>query len=126
MHENKLCDQLFIFSHFFVFLPEMLVLETKAPQPAVKTLGKDARPCEAFPGFLANLNISFSLFLKAMNMYTVTLSGPAPWGFRLQGGKDFSMPLTVSRVRNQFLPPHFLCSLSFQEFCLMIILVSHS
>lgn len=35
-----------------------------------------------------------------MNVYTVTLSGPAPWGFRLQGGKDFSMPLTVSRVRN--------------------------
>ncbi|XP_047209482.1 PDZ and LIM domain protein 7 isoform X2 [Girardinichthys multiradiatus] len=33
-----------------------------------------------------------------MNMYTVTLSGPAPWGFRLQGGKDFSMPLTVSRL----------------------------
>ncbi|MEQ2193565.1 PDZ and LIM domain protein 7 [Xenoophorus captivus] len=35
---------------------------------------------------------------EAMNMYTVTLSGPAPWGFRLQGGKDFSMPLTVSRL----------------------------
>uniref|UniRef100_A0A3Q3H1X4 PDZ and LIM domain protein 7 n=1 Tax=Labrus bergylta TaxID=56723 RepID=A0A3Q3H1X4_9LABR len=33
-----------------------------------------------------------------MNAYTVTLSGPAPWGFRLQGGKDFSMPLTVSRL----------------------------
>lgn len=35
---------------------------------------------------------------EAMNVYTVTLSGPAPWGFRLQGGKDFSMPLTVSRL----------------------------
>uniref|UniRef100_A0A3Q0RG47 PDZ and LIM domain 7 n=1 Tax=Amphilophus citrinellus TaxID=61819 RepID=A0A3Q0RG47_AMPCI len=33
-----------------------------------------------------------------MNMYSVTLNGPAPWGFRLQGGKDFSMPLTVSRL----------------------------
>lgn len=33
-----------------------------------------------------------------MSLYSVTLSGPAPWGFRLQGGKDFSMPLTVSRV----------------------------
>ncbi|XP_020784727.2 PDZ and LIM domain protein 7 isoform X2 [Boleophthalmus pectinirostris] len=33
-----------------------------------------------------------------MNIYSVTLSGPAPWGFRLQGGKDFSMPLTVSRL----------------------------
>lgn len=35
---------------------------------------------------------------EAMNIYCVTLSGPAPWGFRLQGGKDFSMPLTVSRL----------------------------
>ncbi|KAM8760515.1 PDZ and LIM domain protein 5-like [Acanthopagrus schlegelii] len=30
--------------------------------------------------------------------YSVTLSGPAPWGFRLQGGKDFAMPLTISRL----------------------------
>uniref|UniRef100_A0A671UU16 PDZ and LIM domain 7 n=1 Tax=Sparus aurata TaxID=8175 RepID=A0A671UU16_SPAAU len=35
---------------------------------------------------------------EAMNVYSVNLSGPAPWGFRLQGGKDFSMPLTVSRL----------------------------
>ncbi|XP_072549063.1 PDZ and LIM domain protein 7 isoform X4 [Salminus brasiliensis] len=35
---------------------------------------------------------------EAMNVYCVTLAGPAPWGFRLQGGKDFSMPLTVSRL----------------------------
>ncbi|KAK1161269.1 PDZ and LIM domain protein 7-like [Acipenser oxyrinchus oxyrinchus] len=33
-----------------------------------------------------------------MDVYSVTLEGPAPWGFRLQGGKDFSMPLTVSRL----------------------------
>ncbi|PWA20105.1 hypothetical protein CCH79_00017690 [Gambusia affinis] len=33
-----------------------------------------------------------------MSCYTVTLPGPGPWGFRLQGGKDFNMPLTVSRV----------------------------
>uniref|UniRef100_A0A8C5GK11 PDZ domain-containing protein n=1 Tax=Gouania willdenowi TaxID=441366 RepID=A0A8C5GK11_GOUWI len=43
-------------------------------------------------------DISLFLSLKAMNMYSITLSGPAPWGFRLQGGKDFSMPLTVSRL----------------------------
>ncbi|XP_066572652.1 PDZ and LIM domain protein 7 isoform X6 [Amia ocellicauda] len=35
---------------------------------------------------------------EAMNVYCVALKGPAPWGFRLQGGKDFSMPLTVSRL----------------------------
>ncbi|XP_016518982.1 LIM domain-binding protein 3-like [Poecilia formosa] len=33
-----------------------------------------------------------------MSCYTVTLAGPGPWGFRLQGGKDFNMPLTVSRI----------------------------
>ncbi|XP_036211846.1 LIM domain-binding protein 3 isoform X6 [Myotis myotis] len=30
--------------------------------------------------------------------YSVTLAGPGPWGFRLQGGKDFNMPLTISRI----------------------------
>jgi len=35
---------------------------------------------------------------EAMNVYSINLTGPAPWGFRLQGGKDFSMPLTVSRL----------------------------
>jgi len=31
--------------------------------------------------------------------HTVTLAGPSPWGFRLVGGRDFSTPLTISRVR---------------------------
>uniref|UniRef100_A0A3Q3SNB2 PDZ and LIM domain 5a n=1 Tax=Mastacembelus armatus TaxID=205130 RepID=A0A3Q3SNB2_9TELE len=30
--------------------------------------------------------------------YSVTVTGPAPWGFRLQGGKDFNMPLSISRL----------------------------
>ncbi|XP_059687378.1 PDZ and LIM domain protein 2 [Gavia stellata] len=29
---------------------------------------------------------------------TVTLSGPAPWGFRITGGRDFRKPITVSKV----------------------------
>ncbi|XP_007897512.1 LIM domain-binding protein 3 isoform X3 [Callorhinchus milii] len=33
-----------------------------------------------------------------MSTYSVSLTGPAPWGFRLQGGKDFNMPLTISRI----------------------------
>ncbi|XP_059505832.1 PDZ and LIM domain protein 5a isoform X5 [Stegostoma tigrinum] len=33
-----------------------------------------------------------------MSNYSVCLQGPAPWGFRLQGGKDFNMPLTISRL----------------------------
>ncbi|KAM4709169.1 PDZ and LIM domain protein 5 isoform 3-T3 [Discoglossus pictus] len=35
-----------------------------------------------------------------MSNYTVSLVGPAPWGFRLQGGKDFNMPLTISRLND--------------------------
>uniref|UniRef100_A0A4W3I4I5 PDZ and LIM domain 5a n=1 Tax=Callorhinchus milii TaxID=7868 RepID=A0A4W3I4I5_CALMI len=33
-----------------------------------------------------------------MSNYSVSLTGPSPWGFRLQGGKDFNMPLTISRL----------------------------
>ncbi|XP_014034871.1 LIM domain-binding protein 3 isoform X2 [Salmo salar] len=33
-----------------------------------------------------------------MATYTVTLNGSAPWGFRLHGGKDFNMPLTISKI----------------------------
>ncbi|KAM5191338.1 PDZ and LIM domain protein 5 isoform 2-T2 [Mantella aurantiaca] len=35
-----------------------------------------------------------------MSKYSVSLVGPAPWGFRLQGGKDFNMPLTISRLND--------------------------
>lgn len=30
----------------------------------------------------------------------MSLVGPAPWGFRLQGGKDFNMPLTISNLKD--------------------------
>ncbi|XP_063067764.1 PDZ and LIM domain protein 5b isoform X2 [Engraulis encrasicolus] len=33
-----------------------------------------------------------------MSSYSVSLIGPSPWGFRLQGGKDFCMPLTISKL----------------------------
>lgn len=33
-----------------------------------------------------------------MDSFKVVLEGPAPWGFRLQGGKDFNVPLSISRV----------------------------
>ncbi|XP_048885713.1 PDZ and LIM domain protein 4-like [Brienomyrus brachyistius] len=29
---------------------------------------------------------------------TVILNGPSPWGFRLVGGRDFSTPLTISKI----------------------------
>ncbi|KAM6361255.1 LOW QUALITY PROTEIN: PDZ and LIM domain protein 5 [Alca torda] len=34
-----------------------------------------------------------------MSNYSVFV-GPAPWGFRLQGGKDFNMPLAISRLND--------------------------
>ncbi|XP_072257116.1 PDZ and LIM domain protein 7 isoform X3 [Pyxicephalus adspersus] len=37
-------------------------------------------------------------WIDNMEEYKVTLDGPAPWGFRLQGGKDFNMPLSISRL----------------------------
>lgn len=40
---------------------------------------------------------SVSRYIMNTN-YNVTLDGPAPWGFRLQGGKDFCLPLTISRL----------------------------
>lgn len=40
-----------------------------------------------------------ALHIKKMP-HPVTLYGPSPWGFRLVGGKDYSQPLTISRVSN--------------------------
>ncbi len=40
---------------------------------------------------------------STMSNYSVSLLGPSPWGFRLQGGKDFSMPLTISKVSATFI-----------------------
>ncbi|XP_061473609.1 PDZ and LIM domain protein 7 isoform X9 [Rhineura floridana] len=36
--------------------------------------------------------------MSDIDSYKVLLDGPAPWGFRLQGGKDFNMPLSISRL----------------------------
>ncbi|KAM4702501.1 PDZ and LIM domain protein 1 isoform 1-T1 [Rhinophrynus dorsalis] len=33
-----------------------------------------------------------------MTTKRIVITGPAPWGFRLVGGKDFDQPLTISRV----------------------------
>ena len=34
----------------------------------------------------------------AAQIYEVQLEGGGPWGFRLQGGKDFGVPLSISKV----------------------------
>lgn len=44
-----------------------------------------------------NISSSVSRWIMSSS-YSVSLAGPAPWGFRLQGGKDFCLPLTISRV----------------------------
>ncbi|KAK2544439.1 Pdlim2 [Columba livia] len=41
---------------------------------------------------------------------TVTLAGPAPWGFRITGGRDFGKPITVSKGC-----PHVLFSVEVTE-----------
>ena len=39
------------------------------------------------------------MYLKMADMVSeIVLDGGGPWGFRLQGGKDFGIPLNVSRV----------------------------
>ena len=31
--------------------------------------------------------------------YAVVLKGGPPWGFRIQGGREFNEPITVAKVR---------------------------
>ena len=33
--------------------------------------------------------------------YSASLRGGGPWGFRLQGGKDFGSPLAISKVQRR-------------------------
>lgn len=35
-----------------------------------------------------------------MSLYSVSLPGPGPFGFRLQGGRDFNTPLTIARLND--------------------------
>ena len=36
--------------------------------------------------------------MASSEVYEVVLSGGAPWGFRLQGGKEFGAPLRIAKV----------------------------
>lgn len=58
---------------------------------------------EEEPGLSLSPPACLSLAVYTANMpQTVTLKGPSPWGFRLVGGRDFSTPLTISRVGSSF------------------------
>lgn len=55
----------------------------------------------ACPPTIPATHLLFSPLLSGagiMDSFKVVLEGPAPWGFRLQGGKDFNVPLSISRV----------------------------
>lgn len=41
--------------------------------------------------------------------YEVVLNGGAPWGFRLQGGKEFRAPLRIAKVSYPAQCPKFDC-----------------
>ncbi|KAI3365112.1 hypothetical protein L3Q82_010230 [Scortum barcoo] len=67
--------------------------------PAICLLSQITTLTEPEDISMSDINLQPTSHLPAtMSSYTVTLNGPAPWGFRLQGGKDFNMPLTISRI----------------------------
>ncbi|TFK00558.1 dol-P-Man:Man(5)GlcNAc(2)-PP-Dol alpha-1,3-mannosyltransferase [Platysternon megacephalum] len=70
--------------------------------PAAELAPRRERPapllCSPLLGPPKCLNLLFSSEMSSMDSYKVMLDGPAPWGFRLQGGKDFNMPLSISRL----------------------------
>lgn len=60
--------------------------------------GKTGRLSVLLPDSSYYLSAEKAVAVSTSMSYSVTLTGPGPWGFRLQGGKDFNMPLTISRV----------------------------
>lgn len=60
--------------------------------------GKTGCMSVLLPDSLCYLSTEEATAVSTSMSYSVTLTGPGPWGFRLQGGKDFNMPLTISRV----------------------------
>ncbi|KAI5154743.1 Lim Domain-Binding Protein 3 [Manis pentadactyla] len=65
-----------------------------APQPGPQD---ESLRSSTQPGCAARDRAEAAAVSTSMS-YSVTLTGPGPWGFRLQGGKDFNMPLTISRI----------------------------
>jgi len=53
------------------------------------------------------------VIMASSEVYEVVLSGGAPWGFRLQGGKEFRAPLRIAKVSCLKLPLRIACHLNF-------------
>ena len=51
--------------------------------------------------------------MASSEVYEVVLSGGAPWGFRLQGGKEFRAPLRIAKVSRLELILRIACHLNF-------------
>ncbi|CAI5766924.1 and LIM domain 7 isoform X1 [Podarcis lilfordi] len=66
--------------------------------PAALRLRRGGGGCSVAPPFSEEVARGDLAEMSDMDSYKVLLDGPAPWGFRLQGGKDFNMPLSISRL----------------------------
>lgn len=53
--------------------------------------------------------VAIRLIMASSEVYEVVLSGGAPWGFRLQGGKEFRAPLRIAKVSCYEMPASFAC-----------------
>ena len=111
--------------HCFHFLANKIVL----PRSWESRQGYFTKPNITFPKF-SDLGCLGRVFLYKLNLesnmpQTVTLEGPSPWGFRLVGGRDFSTPLTISRVSTKtkviFSGRCFFCD-TYTEPCLKVTL----
>lgn len=47
--------------------------------------------------------------MASSEVYEVVLSGGAPWGFRLQGGREFRAPLRIAKVGCHEMTMKFKC-----------------
>lgn len=57
----------------------------------------------------------YSLIMASSEVYEVVLSGGAPWGFRLQGGKEFRAPLRIAKVSYHEMPVSFACHFNLMD-----------
>ena len=53
--------------------------------------------------------LPFKYDMASGEEYEVVLNGGAPWGFRLQGGKEFRAPLRIAKVSFHAQCPKFDC-----------------
>lgn len=55
-----------------------------------------------FLGVYSGSGSHLPVFSSSGMALTVDVVGPAPWGFRISGGRDFHTPIIVTKVRSVF------------------------